>query len=481
MPVQLKRHILATLLSLSSVTCLAQTCEFKRVAHVPVSWSEGSMKPVIDGYINGAKVPMLVDTGASKTYVTYYTARQLGLPQADPSGHSYGIGGSNDIYDVIVNEFAVGPYATGGYISMLSDTGTSDSFGALVGADILMRWDVELWLAKKQIDFFYTKNCGDTFLGYWDKDAMEVPLIRFASDKRPFVTVELNGVKIDAVIDTGASKSYVTLKAAEKVGLKLGARLATPDSSTRGIGKDSVNTWHEKFNFKLGDEVIQNAPLSVIEKEFSIFDDASILLGQDWLRAHRVLFARSQMRMIYSYLGGEVFSSEDALPWYAKDAEAGAADAQFAMAQYYGQRKNTSASEEWLKKAAAQGNFSALVLLGRSSLAAAKYEDAEKYLQAGLKQQPNNTYVALWLYLAQYRSQGETSAAANLAKYDSSDEAYWPLALIRFYLGRGSADAVRADAKKFGQNTCMVESFIHQWQSAHTKEASSAPWSCQPG
>ena len=468
------RTILSALLCTFSAAGIAQTCEFKQVARLPIHWSEGSMKPVVEGYINGVQVPMLIDTGAATTHVTNYAARQLGLGLADASGHSYGIGGVNDTYNVAVSEFSVGPYSTSGYLSMLSAMGATDSFAALVGADILMRWDIELWLAQKQISFYRTKNCDGTFLGYWDKLAMEVPLIRFASDKRPFVTVELNGVSMDAIIDSGASMSYVTIKAAEKAGLKLGARLETPQSTTRGIGKESIKTWHERFNFKLGDEVIMNAPLRVMEKEFSIFDDASILLGQDWLRAHRVLFARSQMRMVFTYLGGEVFANENSAPWYAADAEAGMPEAQYAMAQYYGLRKNAASAEAWLKKAAAQGNISATILLGRSALESSQYADAERYLENGLKRQPNNTYLALWLYLAQYRTQGKDVATANLAKYDADDGDYWPRALIKFYLGNGNAERVRSDAIKFGQDRCIAETFIRSWNSANAIKTDSA-------
>jgi len=472
MSFQLKNNILLALLGLSSAACLAQTCEFKQLAQLPVSWSEGGMQPIVDGYIDGIKVPMLIDTGASHTYLTSHTVRMLGLPLGDTAGHSYGVGGVNDIYSAIVNDFSVGSYSLRGYMKMLSDMPGAGGYGAIVGADMLMRGDMEVWLAGKQVNLFRAKDCDKVFLGYWDKDAMEVPMIRYPGDRRPFVTVELNGVKIDAVVDTGASTSVVTLKAAEKAGLKIDPRTAAPTGKVNGIGKHSVKTWQAKFQFKLGDELIQNAPLTVVEQEFSIFNDASILLGQDWLLAHRVMFVRSQMRMVYSYLGGEVFASASAQPWYAKEAEAGQSGAQYAMALHAAKQNDAAASEQWLKKAAAQGHVNALVLLGRSALSAQHYAAAEAYFQAGLTQEPGNTYLALWLYLSQVRTQGASGAAANLLKFSSADGDYWPHALLSFYLGRGSAKTVREDAKKYGQDLCMAESFIRSWYSAQSDEAS---------
>ena len=84
-------------------------------------------------------------------------------------------------------------------------------YDAIVGADFLLQADLEISLAEKQLRFFRPHNCKDTFLGYWSQGRdVEVPLTgRFGDSRNQLFTVELNGVKLDAIIDTGASRSFV--------------------------------------------------------------------------------------------------------------------------------------------------------------------------------------------------------------------------------------------------------------------------------
>ena len=74
--------------------------------------------------------------------------------------------------------------------------------------------------------------------------------------------------------------------------------------------------------------------LGVIDSQSEYMPD--VLLGQDFLRTHHVLFAMSQQKLYVAYVGGEIFghrSASDA--WVRAEAEAGNADAQFVLAQAY--------------------------------------------------------------------------------------------------------------------------------------------------
>lgn len=64
------------------------------------------------------------------------------------------------------------------------------------------------------------------------------------------------------------------------------------------------------------------------------FGDIDLLLGADFLRAHRVLFAMSQRKLYISYIGGEPLGQRRGLePWIQKEAEAGNSDAQACFAR----------------------------------------------------------------------------------------------------------------------------------------------------
>lgn len=298
------------LLFLSAAACSHSAigaCQFAKVAQLPVSLAGGL--PIVEGSINGVALPLLFDTGASTTSLTRHATEKLGLELDAADGHFYGVGGISDNYAASLREFAIGPLKTSKIsLHVIGDQVGGTEFAALVGADFALQMDLEVAMKDKFINFFRTSGCDDAFLGYWDKDALEVPMVpQGPSDKRAVVVVELNGVKINAIVDTGASGTVITRKAALAAGFREDGKGVVPTSDVHGIGKKRIKSWNASFDFKLGDEIIQHARLTVMNDEFSLFEDAQMLLGQDWLRAHRVLFARSQKRMIFSYLGGDVF------------------------------------------------------------------------------------------------------------------------------------------------------------------------------
>ena len=55
---------------------------------------------------------------------------------------------------------------------------------------------------------------------------------------------------------------------------------------------------------QIGDELIRSPHVAMADLDLS---GADLLLGLDFVRAHRLLVAHSQGRLYFSYLGGEVF------------------------------------------------------------------------------------------------------------------------------------------------------------------------------
>jgi hypothetical protein len=76
---------------------------------------------------------------------------------------------------------------------------------------------------------------------------------------------------------------------------------------TTGVGTRQVPTWivHTQ-SIKIGGETILDADIQVIDDRKE--SDVEVVLGADFLRAHRVLFAISQQNIYLSYLGGDVFA-----------------------------------------------------------------------------------------------------------------------------------------------------------------------------
>jgi tetratricopeptide (TPR) repeat protein len=153
------------------------------------------------------------------------------------------------------------------------------------------------------------EGCDKTVLAYWAKD-QPYSVIEIDPQKK-FHTVGtafLNGVKIRVLFDTGAATSFVTLKAAERAGVKPGDPGVGAAGSAHGIGQGSVNFWIAPFaSFKIGDEVIHNTRLRIGELDLDLMD-VDMLLGADFFLSHRIYVANSREKLYFTYSGGPVFN-----------------------------------------------------------------------------------------------------------------------------------------------------------------------------
>lgn len=306
-------------------------CQYVNVATLPLRYLGASFHPAVDGAINGLPSPMLIDTGSDRTYLTPRASKRFGLVLGMTGRSVNGMGGASRIYRARVDEFVVGPTrASRRIMNVIGETGMQPEFDAIVGADFLFQADFELSLAEKALRFFRGANCADSHLGYWSENTYAVPMTgHFGESRNQTFEVELNGVKLDAIIDSGAASSFVFDSAARKAGVRTDAPGTLKTQDSVGIGSERLARWSAVFaTIKIGGETIRDAELgiSAIPAEGRIHAD--ILLGADFLRTHRVLFANSQKKLYISYLGGDVFfrGAQGIPPWLLQEAEAGNAE-----------------------------------------------------------------------------------------------------------------------------------------------------------
>jgi predicted aspartyl protease len=305
------------LLSVPLLCCLAlpaqaadaPACSYVPVATLPI---RAASQPTVDGTIDGKPAVMLLDTGAITSELMLPAVEKFGLRMDNTGKYEYGIGGATVNYAAVVKDFSVGAAHSGKVaLRVIGNTAMASEFDAIVGADFILQADLEIAMAQKQMRFFRATGCKDTFLAYWDKDAMEIPFGgTMTATVNPRFIVELNGVKLEAMIDSGAARSVVSRKAAERAGVTVGSPGVTPAGKMAGIGATSVESWSAAFEtFTIGSETIKNAAIDILDTppQGSPYGFADVLLGADFLRAHRVLFAMSQQRLYVSYTGGEVF------------------------------------------------------------------------------------------------------------------------------------------------------------------------------
>lgn len=283
-------------------------CRFVKVGTLPLDLS-GSV-PHIDGSINGQPMRAVVATGSTTTHVSRPTAERAQLTLQHTQFVLYGPGGETRAYRALVDDIAFGPiqWKRAGIGVAWDDDGQS-SAQAVLAADFLLQADLELVMAERELRFFRPVGCDDAFLAYWDPEAVVLPMpLLGPGDRRAVVEVRLNGKPVRARIDTNRERSLVDLPAALRAGLR--------------VPEGAASRWPGRFDsIDLGDESIRNTQVMVTDIWGSyrrkandwtsaerIAEQPEMILGMDFLKAHRVLIARSQARLYLSHLGGPVFA-----------------------------------------------------------------------------------------------------------------------------------------------------------------------------
>lgn len=270
-----------------------------------------NQRPIGTLTLNGTEVAMLIDSGAFFSMLPLSTATQLGLKlQNLPygmriEGYTGAIEASMTKVDKVGlrgNELRNVEFIVGG-----NELGSG--IQGVLGRNFLAAGDTEYDLAHGVVRLMFPKgDCEKTSFAYWAGDA---PVIRTEllnnyrennNDIR--VTVQVNGTKLRAVMDTGAPTTSLKMRSARRAGVK--------DSDLKeigrvgGAGEGRVRSWTAQLaSFELGGETIANNFLQIDETDH-LKDD--MLIGLDYFLSHRIYVSRLQRQIYATWNGGAVFS-----------------------------------------------------------------------------------------------------------------------------------------------------------------------------
>lgn len=436
----------AAALAMPVASAAPASCQFQQIAQVPLHYAGSGLNLSMTGKINGKPATMLPDTGAGRTYLTRSGAERHGLRMQPTRDFVEGVAGRSRLYDARVSELSIGPVRAGNLtLAVIGDTSFTPSFDAIAGAAYLLQSDLEFSLATKELRFFRPEGCGDAWLAYWDPDASVIPFRQHHdATPNPRFSVHINGVRLDAVIDSGAAITSISRHAARRAGIALDGPKAKRVGHAGGVGRRPVANWIVTADtFKLGDVTVHHPEFDVIDVQ----PGADVLLGADFLRAHRVLFAMSQGKLYVSYLGGQPFDARrEVRPWMRQEAESGNADAWLTMANTVDSERSTArdptAAQAYRERAAALGQRAASLSLGVRQLVRGDQQQAIALLRATEGQDATGRNGALWLYLARLRA-GDTQAGPELAaRFEKRRD--WPRPVVDYFLGKIGSDRLLA-------------------------------------
>ena len=268
---------------------------------------------VIDGAINGQKVGILLDTGAMRTMLFRPVAERLGLMmQPIRNAYASGVGGISFIESAHVGEFKIGESTRRNWYMMVAgEHDPGDGIGVVLGEDFFQNVDVEFDLANRAVRLFQPGICKGVSLAYWAADgAQEVEFESIDADRpRILVPVKVNGFPIAALFDTGATVSSLNKTVAGRLGVRPDTPGVVAAGKFVGIGSESTDVWIGPFeSFEIGGEAIRTTSIPFGDTP----NGTQMVLGMDFLLAHRLLVSHSQRKIYFTYTGGPVFQRSDA-------------------------------------------------------------------------------------------------------------------------------------------------------------------------
>jgi clan AA aspartic protease (TIGR02281 family) len=302
-------------------------CTLSRIAEWPVR--PGTGYAVVDGTINGQKIGVMLDTGAGKTMLSRPEAERLGLVRRDLQGaRVVAIGGETHAEMVVIDEFAIGPVVRKNLGLMVAgEQPLREDVAVVLGEDFFRQLDIEFDLPHDMIRLFQARDCEGTSLAYWAPGGAAEVDLEIDSTAAPQIElrIEVNGRRFLAQLDSGAYRSVLAQSAAESVGVTPTSPGVVTAGCFRGGGEKVIETWIGRFeSFRVGSENIRDPKLYFADMwRYSTYTEtgsrvrrggahADMLLGADFLRAHRVLVAHSQRKMYFDYVNGTVFPTTPA-------------------------------------------------------------------------------------------------------------------------------------------------------------------------
>lgn len=269
-------------------------------------------RPLVTVKLNGQSVPMLLDSGAFYSFLSEVSAKQLDLPLRRAPGDLTVTGFTGDIEELQatrVKSVELGGERIPDVDFLVGGNDLDTGIMGILGRNILSIADTEYDLAHGMVRLMFpTKPCKEKSMAYWAGDApvIEVPLLHRGA-RGIMVATKVNGKKVDAVLDTGAPSTSLTIATARRAGIeesdmKILGRVG-------GAGSKHARVWTTMVGqFELGGEKVTNNRFSVAEVSTR---EWGILIGLDYFLWHRIYVARSQDKVYVTWNGGAVFAQSE--------------------------------------------------------------------------------------------------------------------------------------------------------------------------
>ena len=304
-PRMILRRAAAALLALLSA-CAApapgsdEACGFTRVGEFLLTNQLGL--PMITIALDGKATRLVLDTGASITTLTQSAAKRLDLRGAGVIRiKAQGIGGNSDATAASPNSFVVAGVSLPERIVMVMPFDLR-GFGdpppdGLLGTDVLAQFDVELDFKSGTGALYRPRNC-PAGKPAWTVPFSTLPVIPESPSGRIQIATELNGRRLAAMLDTGATSTIVDIRTAHRLGISDDDLARDRVAQVNGAAAEAAKVHIHTFDtLRIGGEVFFKTALGVVEMPHSSGD---MLIGMNYLKGRKLWLSLSSRRIYLS-------------------------------------------------------------------------------------------------------------------------------------------------------------------------------------
>jgi hypothetical protein len=293
--------ILPLFLALLLPAAASAACVVEARATIPLQAAPVGITLPVE--VNGITATFILDTGAERSVVTGEAVQRLGLardewvgttmggvggvdrrPNADP--RSLSLGGIPLVRRTLSHDHSL----TVGILPGARDA----TVDGLLGRDYLSLFDLDLDLPAHRLTLYQVDGCAGRFLP-WSGRYTAIPVTIPLGDAI-LLPVTVDGKPLRAMLDSGASSSFLAAPGMFKLGLDQANLSNDPASQVSGLGPRVVVVHRHRFaTLTVGNQTVQTPSLWVEPIRLSPIVD--MLLGADWLTGRRVWisFATKQL------------------------------------------------------------------------------------------------------------------------------------------------------------------------------------------
>lgn len=264
-------------------------CVVQPRATVPLDVVQGAL--LVTVMVNGIEGTFILDTGASRSVVTRDATQHLSLARDPWVGTTMrGVGGVERLPNANPASLSLGGVPlvrrtlsrdTSLTVGTLPHTQVGGrTIDGLLGRDFLSPFDVVLDMPGRSVALVEVAGCAGRFVPWtrpFSAITAENPM-----DAALVLPVMLDGVRLRALLDTGAGTSLVAAPGMVRLGLTVAALETDPAQTVSGLGPRRVVMRRHGFaGLLVGTKTADHPQLWVAPTQLTPIVD--MLLGADWL------------------------------------------------------------------------------------------------------------------------------------------------------------------------------------------------------